>query len=306
MVLQKPNLSVVVPVFRCRDTLKELAEQVFSLEPEIGLIELIFVDDASVDGSWPIIETLSETYSGLKSFRLPANRGQHYAQHFGVKQASADRVVMMDCDLENSPSDIPVLLRELRSNDYVVSSSRDRGKFGWFRRLVRKIYGLILAATTGHESFKEGKISFSFCALGSNAISLIEARPLSSLPLSALLLRSDLRWCTCSTISSREAARPSSYRLVDNVDIGLQSLIFSGRGLRMLLIRVLIGNFLFFLITVLLIFGQLLIRGSLDGWYSLLLFATTSIFLSLTNLVLLMYVASQISEVGSDQSQLRT
>ena len=305
MVLQKPNLSVVVPVYGCRDTLRELARQVFSLEKEIGPVELIFVDDASVDGSWPIIETLSETYSGLRSFRLPTNRGQHYAQRFGVKQASADRVVMMDCDLENSPSEIPVLLRELRSNDYVVSSSRDRGKFGWFRRLVRKNYGLILAVTTGYAGFKEGKIAFSFCALGSKAISLIEARPLSSLPLSALLLRSDLRWCACST-SSREAARPSSYRLVDNVDIGLQSLIFSGRGLRLLLIRVLIGNFLFFLITVLLIFAQLLFRGSLDGWFSLLLFATTSIFLSLTNLVLLMYVASQMSEVGSDQSQLRT
>lgn len=304
-MLQKPNLSVVVPVYGCKDTLQDLVEQVFKLEPEVGPIELIFVDDASIDGSWPIIETLSESHSGLKSFRLPANRGQHYAQHFGVKQASADRVVMMDCDLENSPSDIPILLRELRNCDYVVSSSRDRGKFKWFRRVIRKVYGLIIAATTGHESFKEGKISFSFCAFGSNAISLIEARPLSTIPLSALLLRSDLRWCSCSTKTSREASRPSNYRLVDNVDIALQSIIFSGRGLRLLLIRVLIGSFLFFLITVLLIFGQLLFRGSLDGWNTLLLFATASIFLSLTNVLMLMYIATQAYEVGSDQIKLR-
>ena len=50
MLLQKPNLSVVVPVYGCRDTLQDLVEQVFKLEPEIGPIELIFVDDASIDG----------------------------------------------------------------------------------------------------------------------------------------------------------------------------------------------------------------------------------------------------------------
>ena len=69
--------------------------------------EWIFVDDASADGAWEVLKHLSATDDRIHGLRLDRNRGQHYAIYIGLKHARGQFTVVMDCDLEDPPEEIP-------------------------------------------------------------------------------------------------------------------------------------------------------------------------------------------------------
>jgi hypothetical protein len=87
MVLQKPNLSVVVPVFGCRDTLKELAEQVYgtqATEQEIKFAELIVRECALVAKTLP--HTPERHWVQDSVTYIPVHCEQNILKHFGVEE----------------------------------------------------------------------------------------------------------------------------------------------------------------------------------------------------------------------------
>ena len=75
---QTPSVSVVLPVYNEKDSLRSLRDalrQVTERSPDIGILQIIFVDDGSTDGSWPLITQrktmLRALGSGATSVRRP-------------------------------------------------------------------------------------------------------------------------------------------------------------------------------------------------------------------------------------------
>jgi glycosyltransferase involved in cell wall biosynthesis len=103
-------LSVVVPVYRGEECLLELHRRLTS---SVSLItddyELVFIDDRSPDGAWPLLRALAREDSHVRAFRLSRNFGQHAAITAGLSLAHGDWAVVMDCDLQEAPEDIPRL-----------------------------------------------------------------------------------------------------------------------------------------------------------------------------------------------------
>lgn len=109
-----PKLSVVVPVYGCYVCLETLAERVHaSVVAEFPDYELILVDDASPDPAWGRIVELATRCPQIRGLRLTRNFGQHYAIAAGIEHAHGDIVVVMDCDLQDMPEEIPRLLAAL-------------------------------------------------------------------------------------------------------------------------------------------------------------------------------------------------
>ena len=97
--------------------------------------ELLFVDDGSTDKTRDRIRELMTSH--IKLIELRKNYGQSTAMTAGIDYAEGEFITMLDGDLQNDPSDIPMMLEKLIKEDWdVVAGNRANRKDGM---LLRKI-----------------------------------------------------------------------------------------------------------------------------------------------------------------------
>ena len=119
------KLSVVMPIYNERNTLRSVIERVLSVPLEI---EMLCVDDGSGDGSREILADLQTEHPNLRTFLQPCNMGKGAALRRGIQEATGDFVVIQDADLEYDPQDYPTLLAPLiQGKADVVYGSRFLG-----------------------------------------------------------------------------------------------------------------------------------------------------------------------------------
>jgi dolichol-phosphate mannosyltransferase len=134
-------LSVVVPVYGCADCLVALHRR---LTDSLTLItdhyELVFVDDRSVDDGWELLLRLAREDFHVRAFRLSRNFGQDAAITAGLTQARGQWTVVMDCDLQEAPEDIPRLWAAAGEGYDIVRTVRRGWHHSAFRRGTSRIY----------------------------------------------------------------------------------------------------------------------------------------------------------------------
>ena len=119
------KLSVVMPVYNERVTLRQIVERVLAVPMEI---ELLCVDDGSRDGSREILAELGQTHPRVRVLLQPQNQGKGAALQRGIQEATGDFVLIQDADLEYDPADYPGLLAPLlQGKADVVYGSRFMG-----------------------------------------------------------------------------------------------------------------------------------------------------------------------------------
>jgi glycosyltransferase involved in cell wall biosynthesis len=119
------KLSVVMPIYNERATLREVVARVLAVPLEI---ELLCVDDGSSDGSRDILAALAEAHPQIRVFLQPSNQGKGAALRRGIQEATGDFVIVQDADLEYDPSEYPRVLEPLlQGRADVVYGSRFLG-----------------------------------------------------------------------------------------------------------------------------------------------------------------------------------
>ena len=136
------DLSVVVPVFNEEESLPELTAWIEKVCNNSKIsFELIYVDDGSSDLSWKIINDLSKEKKIIKGLRFRRNYGKAAALHTGFQEASGDVVITMDSDLQDSPDEIPELIRMIREDGYDLVSGWKKKRYDPFiKRVTSKFY----------------------------------------------------------------------------------------------------------------------------------------------------------------------
>ena len=123
--LADPLLSVVMPVYNERATIREIVRRVLAVPLRI---ELIVVDDGSKDGTREILTELGGEHP-LKLILQPANAGKGAALRRGFEEVTGDVVVIQDADLEYSPEEFPQLIELIcQGRADVVYGSRFLGR----------------------------------------------------------------------------------------------------------------------------------------------------------------------------------
>ena len=119
------KLSVVMPVYNERATLREVIAKVLAVPLEI---ELLCVDDGSTDGSRDILGELEKQRPQMRVFLQPRNMGKGAALRRGIQEASGDIVIIQDADLEYDPGEYPQIVEPLlQGKADVVYGSRFLG-----------------------------------------------------------------------------------------------------------------------------------------------------------------------------------
>jgi glycosyltransferase involved in cell wall biosynthesis len=146
-----PELSVVVPIYNEAESLPHLVDEISkSLQAIEMSYEIICVDDGSKDGSTEILRQLTQQRSDLKAVLLRRNYGQTPAMAAGFQFAQGKAIVTLDGDLQNDPTDIPILLAKLDEGYDLVSGWRKNRQDNTLTRLIpSKLANLLIAKVTG-------------------------------------------------------------------------------------------------------------------------------------------------------------
>lgn len=135
------EISVVSPVYRAQALLPELASRLDQVLGALGVsYEIVLVDDRSPDDSWTVLKELAEKRPSIKAHRLSRNFGQHYAITAGLGLAKGKWIVVMDCDLQDRPEEIPALYAKALEGPDAVVARRAQRQDKWSKRMSSKLY----------------------------------------------------------------------------------------------------------------------------------------------------------------------
>jgi len=141
-LLTAPRISVAVPVYDEESVLPDLLKRTLAVLDELpgGPHEIVLVDDASSDGSWPILEQATRDEPRVVAVSLSRNFGHQAALSAALDYVSGDVVVIMDGDLQDPPEAIPRLLAEYADGCDVVYAVRVKRKEGLLLRLCYVLF----------------------------------------------------------------------------------------------------------------------------------------------------------------------
>jgi len=121
------NISIVIPVYNSENNLSELFTQIQKNLSHIKF-EVILVNDQSKDNSWEIIKQLSLKNNNIIGINLRKNSGQDNAIFAGIHYTQGEYVVIMDDDLQHSPSDIVNLYTKVQQGYDICYANFEKKK----------------------------------------------------------------------------------------------------------------------------------------------------------------------------------
>ncbi len=144
-------ISVVIPIYNEEESVDKLYKALKENLEKLGEdFEIIAVDDGSTDSTFLKLSKLAKEDKRLKVIRFKKNYGQTAAMAAGFDAAKGDIVITIDADLQNDPSDIPLLIEKIKEGYDVVSGWRkDRKDAFLTRTLPSKIANYIISEVTG-------------------------------------------------------------------------------------------------------------------------------------------------------------
>lgn len=121
------HISIVTPVYRAEACIEELYRRLrAALEPITHDFEIVMVEDCGGDRSWELICDLARRDPRVKGIQFSRNFGQHYGITAGLDHCDGDWVVVMDCDLQDRPEEIPRLYAKAIEGYDAVLARRGR------------------------------------------------------------------------------------------------------------------------------------------------------------------------------------
>ena len=124
------QLSIVIPLLNEAESLPELHAWIDQVCKSNNISrEIIFIDDGSTDDSWKVIEGLAASDPHTKAIRFRRNHGKSAALNVGFRKTRGDVVITMDADLQDSPEEIPDLMKLINEDDFDLISGWKKKRY---------------------------------------------------------------------------------------------------------------------------------------------------------------------------------
>lgn len=147
------DLSIIIPLYNEAESLPELYNWIERVVEKNRIShEVIFINDGSTDESWSVVERLkSEHPDVVKGIKFRRNYGKSAALFCGFERAQGDIVVTMDADLQDSPEEIPEMVRMIKEEGYDLVSGwkKVRHDSKLMKNIPSKLYNATARKITG-------------------------------------------------------------------------------------------------------------------------------------------------------------
>lgn len=148
--MSMPHISIVSPVYRAENCVSELCRRLkVTLTTITENFEILLVEDRSPDNSWTAIQVEASKDSRVRGIRLSKNFGQHRAITAGLDLARGDWVVVMDCDLQDPPEEIPRLYTKAREGYEIVAAQFEERAESTLRQKISQAFWAGLSWVAG-------------------------------------------------------------------------------------------------------------------------------------------------------------
>ncbi|MDP6909751.1 MAG: glycosyltransferase family 2 protein [Flavobacteriales bacterium] len=144
-------VSIVIPLFNEEESLPELTKWIDQVMVDNNLpYEIIYVDDGSTDGSWYVVNDLKQKFPSIRALRFRRNYGKSAGLNRGFNAAKGDVVVTMDADLQDSPDEIPELVRMITEDGLDLVSGWKKKRYDPITKTVpTKLYNWAARSMSG-------------------------------------------------------------------------------------------------------------------------------------------------------------
>lgn len=146
------DLSVVIPLFNEEESLPELLSWIERvMQTHQFSYEIIMIDDGSKDRSWEVVQQLRAANANVKGIRFQRNYGKSAALNEGFKMAKGDYIITMDADLQDSPDEIPSLLKTIRDGNFDLVSGWKKKRYdnALTKNIPSKLYNYVTGKMSG-------------------------------------------------------------------------------------------------------------------------------------------------------------
>jgi dolichol-phosphate mannosyltransferase len=258
------HLSIVSPVYRAELILEELVKRIEDSVVNITTdFEIILVEDFGPDNSWNVIEEIASKNPRVKGLKLSRNFGQHYAITAGLDHAAGDWVVVMDCDLQDQPEEIPALYDKAIQGFEVVLARRSNRQDGFMKRLSSKLFYRTLAWLTG--SHQDETIA-NFGIYSKAVITQITSMRESIRYFPTMVRWVGFRQTTLDVVHASNSSRESSYNFKKLFNLALDIMLaYSDKPIRLTVkfgLLVALTGFLFAIYTLIrYLQGEIIVAG---------------------------------------------
>lgn len=292
-----PYISIVTPVYGCGECLHELYLRLDkSLSGITKSYEIIMVNDGSPDNAWEVIQELAHQDERVKGINLSKNFGQHYAITAGLDFVQGDWIVVMDCDLQDKPEEIPKLYKAAQDGYDVVVGRRANRQDSFFKKICSRLFNRIFVYFTGERI--DHRIS-NFGIYARKVIQTISVLKEQNRSFGLFALWVGFRRNIVDVDHGRRPHGKSSYTLSRMVGLALDSIIaHSDRLLRLSVKLGLLLSITSLLYAILLVIEYFMSATPVAGWTSMMvsIYFTTGLVIGSIGIVGL-YVGKIFDEV---------
>lgn len=257
------DLSVVIPVYGCREALPELHRRLTQTLTRItGDYEIILVNDNCPQKSWEVIEQLCAEDEHVVGMEMSRNFGQLKATLAGLDYSTGDWVVVMDCDLQDRPEEIINLYNKAQEGyDFVVARRENRQDSKLKVWVSERFYSVYSFATD--VKYDASLCNFSICSrkVIDNYCKMRELHR----GFTMYLMWMGFRWTSISVDHNERFAGKSGYNFKKRMHMALE--LLTSQSDKLLRITAVTGmvisliSFLFVLITVIRYFTMHIAMG---------------------------------------------
>ena len=263
------DIAVVIPVYMGKTVLRELCERLVATVTKItASFSIILVDDRSADNAWPLICELGQQDQRIRGIQLSRNFGQHHAVTAGIDHAVARWYVVMDCDLQDAPEDIPLLYAKASEGFDIVVGTRRKEGHGLIKRFASRLFysafnllaGIKLDWSVGNYRIFSNRVADGFRQM---------REQMRFFPASLSLMGFEVSYLPLQHYSRQEGK--SSYTLKKLVRLGMHAILV--HSLRPLKIAAALGLFISSLSLLAgfgIAVGALFWGATVTGWPSLI------------------------------------
>lgn len=292
-------LSIVSPVYQAAGTVTELVRRITEHARTItDNFEIVLVDDRSQDESWAMILEVARTNRQVRGARLSRNFGQQAAITAALDLARGDHVIVMDCDLQHDPAEMPRLWAKAQEGYDVVLAHHEERQHAAHRNLGAAAFRLINTVLSGTEQAETGLGSYALLSR-----KVVDA--FLRFPEAHRHFLQIIRWMgyRVAVVEARHQERfegASSYTFRKLLRHAIHGTLGLSQRLLHLTVALGLAYFLAALAGVIYVVVRWTFWGSKEGWASIavLVLASTA-FILLTLGVLGLYIGGILDQVRS-------